>query len=184
MKEIANMDKRTTIKEALEKWREKAVLDEDIGGHIPPSELYELVIQSQDNEWGEVRLNHLTRCPICLQEVKDIIECRKEAEAWDFALPKAAISEPQWPKKVLLEGGKYTVIIRRNIHEKNKGLVVLQVEDEYKNILEGKAVHLVDGEDRICLEGKIIKGEVSQEIEKLDEINLQFLKVCPIRKEK
>jgi len=183
MKDIVNMDKRITIKEALENWREKAVLEEDIGEHIPPSELYELLIQSQDNEWAEERLNHLTRCPICLQEVKDIIACKKEAEAWDFALPKAATSEPQWPKKIRLEGGKYTVIIRRNIHEKNKGLVILQVEGDYRDTLEGKTVRLLDGQDRICLQGKIIKGEVSQEIEKLDEVNLQFLKVRPNRKE-
>ncbi len=178
------MDKRITIKEALESWREKAVLEEDIGEHIPSSELYDLLIQSQDTKWGEERLNHLTRCPICLQEVKDIIESRKKAEAWDFALPKAATSEPQWPKKIQLEGGKYTVSIRRNIHDKNRGLVILQVEGDYRDTLEGKTVHLLDGRDRICLKGKIINGEVSQEIEKLDEVDLQFLKVRPDRKEK
>jgi hypothetical protein len=76
------------------------------------------------------------------------------------------------------------VIIRRNIHEKNKGLIILQVESEYRDTLEGEAVHLLDGQDRIFLKGKIINGEVSQEIEKLDEVDLQFLKVRPDRKEK
>ncbi len=42
MKEIVNMAQKTTIKEALDKWREKAVLEEGIGEHIPSSELYDL----------------------------------------------------------------------------------------------------------------------------------------------
>ena len=63
--------------------------------------------------------------------------------------------------------------------EKNKGLVILQVEGDFRDTLEGKTVHLLDGQDRICLQGKIIKGEVSQEIEKLDEVDLQHLKVRP-----
>jgi len=172
------MKKRITIKQALEAWK-TSNLNEDIGDHIPPGELYDLMIQSQGIELGEEQLNHLTSCPVCLQEIKDIIECRKEAEAWDFAMPKAATSQTEWPKKIRLEGGKYSVTIRRNIHETQKGLVVLEVEKDYQKTLEGKSVQLLDGQGLICLEGIIFQGKISQEIENLDAVNLKCLTVRP-----
>jgi len=175
------MNKRITIKEALEAWQAHG-LNEDIGEHISPAELYELLIQPQGIDLGEEQLNHLTRCPVCLQEIKNITESRKEAEAWDIALPKAATSESEWPKRIRLEAGKYSVTIRRNIHQTNKGLVVLQVEEAYKDALEGKSVKLLDGRNHICLEGTIFDGKISQEIENLDTVNLKSLTVRPNEK--
>ncbi len=173
-----NMNKRITLKEALETWQAYG-LNGDAGKHIPSAELYELLIQPQGIELEDSHLNHLTRCPACLQEIKDLIECRKDAEAWDFALPKAATSETEWPKKFRLEGGKYSVTIRRNIHETDKGLVVLEVGKGYQKTLEGKSVQLLDGQGLICLEGIIFHGKASQEIENLDAVNLKCLTVRP-----
>jgi len=178
MKDIKNMKKRITIKKAMEAWK-TSTLNEDIGNHIPPSELYDLMIQPQGIELGEERLNHLTRCPVCLQEIKDIIECRKEAEAWDLALPKAATSQTAWPKKIRLEGGRYTVTIRRNIRETKKGLLVLEVKKGYQKTLEGRSVQLIDGQGHICLEGIIFHAKISQEIENLGAVNLKCLTVRP-----
>ena len=177
MKDI-NMNKRITLKEALETWQADG-LNGDAGKHIPSAELYELLINPQDTELGEEKLNHLTECPVCLQGIKDIIECRKEADAWDIAMPKAATSQTEWPKKIQLEGGKYTVTIRRNIRESNKGLVVLEVEKGYQKTLEGKSVQLIDGQGHICLEGIIFHAKISQEIENLGAVNLKCLTVLP-----
>ena len=41
------MDKRITIKEALRSWK-KNVLEEDVGEHIDPLVLFEVLVQSQD----------------------------------------------------------------------------------------------------------------------------------------
>lgn len=172
------MNKRITLKEALKSWQAHG-MNEDTGIHIPPAELYELLIQPQGIKLAEEQLNHLASCPRCLQEIKDMAECRNEAEAWDVALPKAAATKVEWPKKILLESGKYTVTIRRNIHEANKGLVVLEVEKGYQERLEGKSIQLLDGQDLICLEGIIFDGKLSQEIENLDVINLKCLTVRP-----
>jgi len=172
------MKKRITIKQALEAWK-TSNLNEDIGDHIPPGELYDLMNQPQGIELGVERLNHLTNCPVCFQEIKVIFECRKEAETWDFAMPKAATSQTAWPKKIRLAGGKYTVTIRRNIRETNKGLVVLEVEKGYQKALEGKSVQLIDGQGHICLEGIIFHAKISQEIENLGAINLKCLTVRP-----
>ena len=178
MKNSDNMNKKITIKEALKSWR-FSLLSEDLGDHLPPSVLYELLINPQNTELEEERLNHLTECPVCLQEIKDIIECRKEADTWDIALPKAATSQTEWPKKIRLEGGKYTVTIRRNIRDTNKGLVVLEVEKGYQKALEGKSVQLLDGQGFICLEGIIFHAKISQEIENLGAVNLKCLTVRP-----
>jgi hypothetical protein len=170
------MNKRITIKEALAAWQDNR-LDGEPGEHIPPSDLYELLIH--DIELGEEQVNHLAGCPVCLKEIKGMVECRKEAETWDVALPKAAATEGEWPKKIRLEGGKYTVTIRRNIHEVNKGLVELEVEKSYQKRLEGKSIQLLDGQGLICLEGDIYQSKLSQEIENLDAVNLKRLTVRP-----
>jgi hypothetical protein len=172
------MNKRITIKEALETWQSHG-LNKNAGNHIPSAELYELMIQPRGIELGETQLNHLTSCPQCLREIKDMVECRKEAGAWDVALPKAAATETEWPKKIRLEGGKYTVTMRRNLHEENKGLVVLEVEKGYQKRLEGRSIQLLDGQGLIRLEGIIFHGKLSQEIEDLDTVNLKRLTVRP-----
>jgi len=173
------MNNKITLQEAIESWGEQSFSEENIGEHIPTGELYDLLIKPPDKGLHEENLNHLTGCPVCLQELKNMIKCRKEAEIWDLALPKAAASGHRWPKKIPLEGGKYTVSVRRNIHDNNIALVILQVEDHFREALEGKSVQLLDGRNRVCLEGKITDGEVSQEIENLNELSLQRLHVRP-----
>lgn len=169
------MNKRITLKEALRVWRNKIVHEGRLGRHIPPAELYELLVHPPASEIKASLLDHLIRCPLCLQELKDMVDSIEEAEAWDFALPKAAASEEiEWPKKIPTEGGKYTIVIRRNMSEKNRGVVTVQVAPCYRDTLEGKKVILRDGRPHVLLTGVIIDGEVSQEIEGLNAIIPRF----------
>lgn len=170
------MNRRITLKEALGAWRRRIASEGALGKHVPPSELYNLLIQPSDNGKKDYILEHLIICPICVQELKDIVQSIEEAEAWDLALPKAAASEEiQWPKKIPTEGGKYTIVIRRNISDKNRGVVTVEVAPPHRDTLEGKGIVLRDGRGHMLLRGKIFNGEVSQEIEGLDRIDPRFV---------
>jgi len=170
------MKKRITLQEALKNWRSTVTSEEGLGRHIPSSELYEFLIQPSASEIKDTSLNHLCRCPLCIQELKDLTASIEEAEVWDLALPRAAASEEiEWPMKIPTEGGKYTIIIRPNISDRSKGVVTVKVELTYRDTLEGKKVILKDGRGQILLSGVIIDGQISQDIEELDAILPRFV---------
>lgn len=169
------MRKRMTLKEVLAVWRDQRVSAEDLGEHLSPAELYTLLIQPSHNRKRDEILDHLTRCPRCLQECKEIAESIEEAAVWDVALPKAAATEMAWPKKMPAEGGKYLIEIRRYLGKENKGVITVKVEERYKAALEGKSIVVTDGRGRLLLKGPISDGEVSQVIEGLESIAPQFL---------
>lgn len=169
------MKRRSTLRDALEAWWTQNASMGELEPHLSPSDLYRLLIPSSHAGEKEERLNHLTQCPRCLRELKGIAQSIEEAEAWDLALPKAAASEIDWPKKMPAEGGKYTVVIRRSIADPSRGVITLQVAMNYRETLEGKVVSLRDGRGHVLLKGKITNGEISQEIAALDMVIPRFL---------
>lgn len=168
------MSEKVTLKEALGAWRRQIALEGAPGGHIPHAELYELLLRPAESGDKDDFLDHLVRCSRCVRELKEMVQDMEEAEAWDLALPKAAASEVQWPKKIPAEGGKYTIVIRRDISDKNRGVITLQVEARHREALEGKSVILKEGRGHTLLRGKIVNGEVSQEVGELDRIVPRF----------
>ena len=173
-KEMAIMSKRITLKGALGDWRARIASEGAPGEHIPPSVLYELLVRPPDNGDREDLLDHLVRCSRCVRELKEMVQDLEEAEAWDLALPRAAASEVQWPKKIPAEGGKYTLVIRRKLSDQNSGVITLQVEAGHREALEGQSVILKEGRGHTLLRGKIVNGEVSQEVGELDRIVPRF----------
>lgn len=169
------MRRKITIQDALEAWRDQRTSEGSLHGHVVPSVLYELLIQPQENGDKEAILNHLSQCQRCLGELKEMAQSIAGATVWDVALPRAAASEVQGPKKIPTDGGKYTVVIRRNLGKKDRGVITLEVAPRYRDDLEGKAVILRDGRGRILLQGKIIDGEISREIEELGAMVPPFL---------
>lgn len=121
------MTRRITLKEALEAWKTQSASDEGAAGaHIPASVLYNLLIQPSQNGKKSTFLDHLTRCLRCLQEFKEIAQSIEEAEALDVAMPRAAATEMQWPKKIPAEGGKYVIEIRRYLGKENQSVFTVK----------------------------------------------------------
>ena len=166
------MNTRISLEGALKAWQDYLVAENGSEEHIPVSAMYELCLGGKIQE---AMLEHLSWCPACLQELKEMVRCIKMADVWDMALPKAAASQRlELPKTISTEGGKYLVIIRRSLGETNRGLVTLQVRPAYLEQLEGRRIILRDGKGLVLLDGVIRGSQASQEVEDLDSIDPRF----------
>jgi hypothetical protein len=164
-----------TLRDGWAAWSAQSPSAGGSGPHIPPATLYELLIQPPDPPTTEPLLQHLTRCPVCLQELQELAQSLGESECWDTALPKAAASEMRGPVRVPTEGGKYTIIIRRRVADERQGVMTVEVAAPYRAQLEGKSVTVRDGQGRLLVRGRIINGEVSQAVEDLAGLVPRFL---------
>ncbi len=169
------MNTKITIKAALDIWSRKVESEHTPDSHIAPADLYELVIREPSDDIQESLLDHLSRCSLCVRELKDMADSVKEAEMWDFAMPRAAASDQiRWPKEIPTEGGRYTIEIRSSIAEDDTGLVTVHVQPGYVEKLEGKQVRVKDGVGQTLLRGVVIGGKVSQQIDNLAKLDPQF----------
>lgn len=178
------MKRKTTIKDALSIWREEACRLAQAEEHIRPSELYEFLVRAPSSQNRSAILKHLCCCPKCSRQLKEMLAAVEEAEVWDFSMPKAASSqEIQWSGEIATAGGKYSIVIRRSLSDQKRGVITLQVGEPHRDILEGRSVLVKDGQGRVLLKGKVIDGEVSQEVADLDGIVPRFF-VEPVESRK
>ncbi len=167
--------KKISLKDAMSAWA--TVPAGEMGDHIHPATLYEFLIHPA--EYSPVFLEHLSHCPQCAQELQGMVQslelAEKRLKGWDIAYAKAAASSGNSARKIVSEAGKYTIEIRPHAVEVDRGILILQVALQYRPILEGKRVSIEDGRGRTLLEGKILSGEVAQEVDKLDQIGTDFI---------
>jgi hypothetical protein len=175
MGEMIMRKNEMTLQEALAAWSARRTPVGASSQHIAPSALYQLLTQPSDAPTNEPLLQHLTRCPLCLRELKEIAQSIADAAGWDIAVPKAAASEMRGTIRIPTEGGKYTIIIRRSVADAQQGVITVEVAAPYRAELEGKSVVLRDGQGRLRLHGRIIDGEVSQAVEDLTGLIPRFL---------
>lgn len=169
------MSRRVALKEALQVWEEQIGSKEAVGRHLLPADLYELLARPSTDESREALLGHLSRCSTCLKRLKHMLKAMDEARTWDMALPKAAASDEGRPSgEILTEGRKYSIVIRRSISDSSRGVITVQVEAAFRDVIEGCHIILKDGAHRILLEGTIVNGEVSKNVADLDNIVPQF----------
>jgi len=166
------MKKRISLREALDAW---AVYHTEIGvprRHIPIYELYDLLLLPSEAQHKSPLLQHLLTCPFCLDEFKALSRNREETQIWDIAFAKAASSgELLWPKIIPSEDGRYVIEITQSLEQSNKGLIIVRVNDPYKNDMEGKRITVTDKAGRPILKGEVIAGEASQPVDNLDRLS-------------
>jgi hypothetical protein len=169
------MKKKIALKDALDAWA--AGPPAGAGDHVPPAELYEFL--SRLAPPAPALLEHLTRCPWCAREMRQMAENLPRAEThlagWDLALPKAAATDTASVWRVPTEAGKYTIEFHPHSSDKTRGLITLQVAPQYRSQLEGHRVALRDSKGRLLLEGRIVNGEAAQELRDLDRIEAGFI---------
>lgn len=100
---------------------------------------------------------------------------KREAAVWDVALPKAAATGFEGVMRLYTEGGKYQLILRENIDDPEKGLIVVEVSEPYQEELEGRNIQLANSKGDVLLEGRVSSGRVAQKIEKVRDIDLKEL---------
>jgi hypothetical protein len=178
------MKRETTIKDALSVWREQACPLAQTEEHLQTSELYEFLVRAPSGRSKSAILKHLCCCSECSRQLKEMLAAIEEAEVWDYSLPKAASSqEIQWSGEIATAGGKYSIVIRRSLSDQKRGVITLQVGEPHRDLLEGRSVLVKDGQGRVLLKGKVIDGEVSQEVVDLDGIVPRFF-VEPVESQK
>jgi hypothetical protein len=172
------MNKKTTLKEALEAWVEWRLAQEE---REPPSpaELYEFLRQPGNSAYRTPILALLDQSAASLRELGEMARSRTVAHErlgdWDIALPKAAATSAEGSGKITSEGGKYTIEIRPHLAQADRGIVVVRVALAHREALEGKVLILKDSSGQVLLRGKVVDGEVSQEIEGLSRIEYGFV---------
>lgn len=172
------MSKKTTLQDALNAWSEYKTASDD-GDTIPAAELYEFLLNPADYPEREALLHQIARDPIALNKLNTMLQSSEEPTAhlttWDLALPKAAATAPEGPQTIISEGGKYTIEIRPHLADPNKGMITIQVAIQHRPELEGKTAIIQDSSSRVLLQAKIINGEASQTIDRLDQIDYGLL---------
>jgi hypothetical protein len=168
-KEAIPMSKRIHLENALSIWRNHVRLPETSEEHILPSEMYEALVNLHLREAGTSLSRHLNRCSRCSLQMKRMLEAIEEGEVLDFSLLKAAApGEGQWSGEVSTAGGKYVITLRRSREDPKMGVMTVQVEESYRETLEGKSILVKDVHGRELLRGKVFDGEVSRTITDID----------------
>ena len=177
------MDGKITLDEALGRWSTWKGSQASSGEHIAPEELFELLVHPLEIPGREQLLTHLTRCAACLGEFQVLVESREAAgtrlERWDLALPRAAASPIEGPRRIFTEGRKYTIVIRPHVSDTSRGLITVQVAPQHQQALEGETLRLLDGQGRVVLEGRVTNGEVAQEVADIEAIETTFFVSVP-----
>lgn len=172
------MKGETTLRDALVawlEWRRKAgPIDE---AAVP--QLYNLLRGTLGPEERERILERLVEQGTGVQDLNEMAISYRDArvafQGWDLALPKAAAMPAEGPGRITSEGGKYTIEIRPHVARADLGLVVVRVMPGHREALEGKVLILKDSSGRVLLTGKVVEGEVSQEIDGLSRIEYGFV---------
>jgi hypothetical protein len=116
--------------------------------------------------------------------MKRMLEAVEEGEIWDFSLLKAAApGEGQWSGKVSTSGGKYLIALRRSSKDPKRGVITVQVEESFRQALEGKSIVVRDVHGRELLRGMVFDGEVSQAVADIDITTPRFF-VEPVERKK
>lgn len=116
---------------------------------------------------------------VTLKEALCAWKRRREAIVWDVALPKAAATEFKGVMSLYTEGNKYRLTLRENLDDPEKGLITVEVNEPYREELEGRSILLVNRKGDVLLEGKIVLGRVAQEVEGIKDIELKELFAKP-----
>ena len=163
-----------SLKGALDAWRRSRRGHSE---HPSLPQLYELLLET--HQANEALIEHVSGCPACQKTLGELLSAQDEAREsfalWDLALPKAAASSLENTRQISSEGGRFTIEIRRHLTDANKGIVTVQASQQFRDAVEGKTVVLQDGAGRVLLEGRMVNGEVSQEIDGLDTIDYGFV---------
>lgn len=163
----------TTLREGLDAWGASPGARDE--GHLTPAQLYDFALAVQRGESGGEAFDHIARCGGCLETLNDLLAGMEDAEErmrlWDIALPKAAATPVEEMRSIPTEGGRFTIEIRRHLTDAHKGIIAVQVSHQFRDTLEGRTVTLRDGAGKVLLQGRIINGEVSQEIDDLDTVD-------------
>ncbi len=168
------MNRQTDLDTAFTTWLDQHRLQDGEALPISPGELYEFLLDPEHHPRRTEILAALGASAEQLAELGEMMESQRLAaqrlEHWDMALPKAAAVAGENQGRFATEGGKYTIEIRSHLTLPERGLVVVRVAAAHQEAVEGQVLVLEDSDGEVLLKGKVVNGQVSQELASVSRI--------------
>lgn len=173
------MNDERTLREAIETWMAQLRAQESEETRFTPAELYDFLLHPEHHPRRDEIVKALGESAAVSALLTELAASRREAASrladWDIALPKAAAVAGEGTGRITTEGGKYIIEIRPHLDKPDHGLVVVRVAAAHREHLEGKELVLEDSRGQVLVKGRVVDGEVSNELEQLSQIEYGFV---------
>jgi len=176
---------------SLQIWKEVySVLteeDREADDHLPMEALYRMAGPGGIEKEGDEALNHLSLCPVCLEEwaswrraLTTVDELDRPEESEDETIPvmaygmreAAATAKPEEPINIRSSCGRFIFGLLPQLDNLEKGMVTLEAVADGDMTVEGRYVTVRDRNGLVVLEGRLRHGRLARTCEKLSEIDL------------
>ena len=185
------MDTEYELVSSLRIWKEvysdRTTGDGEIGDHLPMKALYAMAGPGGIEKAGDKALNHLSLCPICLEEWASWCRARRAVDELDrseasedgtipvmaYGMREAAATDkPEEPISIRSSCGRFIFGLLPQLDNLEKGMVTLEAVAEGDMAVEGRYVTVRDRNGLVVLEGRLRHGRLARTCEKLSEIDL------------
>ena len=155
--------------------------------HLPLETLYSMAGPGGIEKANDKALNHLSLCPICLEEwaswcsaLRAVDEVDRPETSEDETIPvmaygmreAAATDKPEEPISIRSSCGRFIFGLLPQLDNLEKGMVTLEAVADGDMAVEGRYVTVRDRKGFVVLEGRLRHGRLARTCEKLSEIDL------------
>jgi len=161
--------------------------DREADDHLPMEALYNMAGPGGIEKADDKALNHLSLCPICLEEwaswrraLRAVAELDRPEADEDETIPvmafgmreAAATAKPDEPINIRSSCGRFIFGLLPQLDNPEKGMVTLEAVADGDMTVEGRYVTVRDRNGLVVLEGRLRHGRLARTCEKLSEIDL------------
>lgn len=170
---IKNDENLSYVTEALAQWQDQVSGRLDL--HPTNLQLDDFLTGLLEEEDKRKMIRHLSYCTQCRRELWNIEALDQEESILDIAAPKSASSREKGSFSVLTDCKRYRISLKRVLNQKDKGVVTLKIEPQYREKMEGKKLVVFDQKGTHLIRSKVFNGETPGRIVDVNEIDWQKL---------
>ena len=185
------MNTENVLQPYLQIWKEgypaRTEADREADDHLPMETLYSMAGPGGIERADDKALNHLSLCPICLEEwaswcsaLRSVDKLDRPKASEDETIPvmaygmreAAATAKPDEPISIRSSCGRFIFGLLPQLDNLEKGMVTLEAVADGDMAVEGRYVTVRDRNGLVVLEGRLRHGRLARTCEKLSEIDL------------
>jgi hypothetical protein len=185
------MNTENELASSLQTWKEvypvRTEGDRGADVHLDMEDLYSMAGPGGIEKADDKALNHLSLCPICLEEwaswfraLRAVDELDRPEASEDETIPvmaygmreAAATAKPEEPISIRSSCGRFIFGLLPQLDNLEKGMVTLEAVADGDMAVEGRYVTVRDRNGLVILEGRLRHGRLARICEKLSEIDL------------
>ena len=180
------MNRSMSIGDAMHIWREEKTRLQQESDLLTSDEfemLYALAADPASIPNRTALYQRIVRSPRLLREFSQLKKSVAEVDArtayLDSGYAMAAASSTSAPQRITTQNGAFTIEIRPRRDDPQQGIITVKVADHLRETFENKSIALYNGESTQLFTGKVINGETSDIIDRIDTLAAQY-KVVPL----